>query len=466
MYPFSEIVGQRGNILLVCNNNKFSKVNRQLASGEVKWRCIKKTCTSYILTLGDGSARCLSKYNLEHNHEAISSSELQRQEVSGIVKRKAVEDICERPSKILHSVIKNKNEHLKSGDVKCIKKNLYHARRKLLPAIPTSVEEVQKALSKLNPQTTRGEDFLMVNDENGKLIIFCCKTNLTFLCKSKVIYMDGTFQYCAKHFKQMFTIHGFFNGHYIPLVFCLLSDKNSNTYKLCIEKIIEHCLKLDLHFQPSRVVVDFEKAIHIAVETIWPGIELKGCRFHLAQSWWKKIQQIGLAVEYKDSASEVGRWLRYCFGLMFLHESEVSECFIFDLCSIRPNDERLTRFSDYIVDTYISEDSLFPPVVWAESSSALTYTTNACESFHSHFNNSFYSSHPSIFVFLQVLEKIQTETYIKCNSINTPYKYQNSISKKRQNFLEDKLKMYKDRKLSMLDFVKIVSYQYNQSVNL
>jgi hypothetical protein len=33
---------------------------------------------------------------------------------------------------------------------------------------------------------------------------------------------------------------------------------------------------------------------------MWPNVTLKGCRFHLAQSWFRKIQKLGLPNDYKD----------------------------------------------------------------------------------------------------------------------------------------------------------------------
>ncbi|XP_025191173.1 tigger transposable element-derived protein 1-like [Melanaphis sacchari] len=51
--------------------------------------------------------------------------------------------------------------------------------------------------------------------------------------------------------------------------------------------------KLNITFSPKTVFADFEKAIHLALLKVWPSISLKGCRFHLAQSWWRKIQTIG-----------------------------------------------------------------------------------------------------------------------------------------------------------------------------
>jgi hypothetical protein len=32
------------------------------------------------------------------------------------------------------------------------------------------------------------------------------------------------------------------------------------------------------------MVIDFEMAIHLSVEEVWQGVQIIGCRFHLAQS--------------------------------------------------------------------------------------------------------------------------------------------------------------------------------------
>jgi len=67
--------------------------------------------------------------------------------------------------------------------------------------------------------------------------------------------------------------------------------------------------------------------------------------------------------------------------------------FSMELAAIQPLDDKITQFSDYLVDTYISEDSMFPPHIWAEKSSSIQRTTNACESFHTKFNSYFELPH-------------------------------------------------------------------------
>lgn len=80
---------------------------------------------------------------------------------------------------------------------------------------------------------------------------------------------------------------------------------------------------------PKEAVVDFEISIHNALTQIWTNIKITGCRFHLTQAWYRQIQKLGLTQSYKDDKSDVGKWLHYCFGLLFLEPTEVDNYFFF-----------------------------------------------------------------------------------------------------------------------------------------
>ena len=64
------------------------------------------------------------------------------------------------------------------------------------------------------------------------------------------------------------------------------------------------------------------------LDELFPNSQLKCCRFHLAQEWWRKIQNVSLASEYKDKESETGKWLKKFFGIPFLQPCEVSDAFV------------------------------------------------------------------------------------------------------------------------------------------
>jgi len=147
---------------------------------------------------------------------------------------------------------------------------------------------------------------------------------------------------------------------YVPLIFCPLKDKCTQTYTQTFQLLVDECIKINLIFKPEFIYADFENAIHLGALSTWPEIIIKGCRFHIAQSWWRKIQNLGLSNEYKQD-SELGKYLKYFFGLPFLRPEEVADCFVEDLMSIQPNNQRIQEFMDYILNNYIDSAAIFPP---------------------------------------------------------------------------------------------------------
>jgi len=107
--------------------------------------------------------------------------------------------------------------------------NMYNARRKMVPPLPKTMKELQKAISNLDLKTERNEQFLLINDPNCHIIIFSCGTNLKVIClQSEIIYTYVTFEYCPKLFTQLFSMHGLCNDYYyISLLFTLLPDKKN-----------------------------------------------------------------------------------------------------------------------------------------------------------------------------------------------------------------------------------------------
>ena len=56
--------------------------------------------------------------------------------------------------------------------------------------------------------------------------------------------------------------------------------------------------------QPEKILSDFEVGAMKAFEEEFPGVETKGCNFHMAQCVWRKIQQLGLNKDLRN-------WLEY-----------------------------------------------------------------------------------------------------------------------------------------------------------
>jgi len=77
------------------------------------------------------------------------------------------------------------------------------------------------------------------------------------------------------------------------------------------------------------------------------------------------------------------------------------------------------KLVDYLLENYTAVDSKFPPNLWAKPADLLfPYTNNGAESYHSHMNEEFYVKHTNIYVFVDVLKKIQQWANVSINSMS------------------------------------------------
>jgi len=282
----SFIYSQRKNVLLVKNNYKYSKYT-ELKSGETGWKCIQKTCKAKLYTIGVDNN--FSRESGTHEHENIETNIIVRQTISNGIKRKGLDYITDRPSKLIKLEIATNvvaASTLTCKDTKLIRDSISRERIRNLPKLPKSISEVHEYINNTKPKTVKDEYFIITNDPLDHIIIFSCDSNLNFMCDSQTLYVDGTFKYCTKFFHQLFSIHAYRNGVFVPVVFCLLSNKNKDTYLAIWEILQEKCSSLNKCLQPTSLVIDFETAIHSSVKDIFPNINIIGCRFHLSQSWY------------------------------------------------------------------------------------------------------------------------------------------------------------------------------------
>lgn len=96
----------------------------------------------------------------------------------------------------------------------------------MLPPIPKSLDEAIAQISDLQVLTNKNKQFKFFDSVNN-IILITCKSNLNFLCNYNThIFGDGTFTYRPSYFYQMYGIHGYKNGFYIPLIIAFLPSKS------------------------------------------------------------------------------------------------------------------------------------------------------------------------------------------------------------------------------------------------
>jgi hypothetical protein len=139
-----------------------------------------------------------------------------------------------------------------------------------------------------------------------------------------------------------------------------------------------------------------------------------------------------------------------------LKPEEVFDCFSDDLMTIKPINTNFDKFCNYFLKTYIEQDALFPPNIWAEFAATTNRTTNSCESFHAKLNASFSEAHLNIFVLIEILLGIQSEIYVSLrSSVTQPIR-----RVEKEKFLREKMLSFTSGELGRLNFVKYVSFKF------
>jgi hypothetical protein len=429
----SVMFSEKNKKLYLIYDHKFH-FNKYLNNNIQRWACIKRMCKSFF-KLNENSEIIFNVLN--HDHEKNDVNILTRQKVSNKLKRKTLEDPFEKPCKILHRELREGNiSSLTTTDMIRIRKNIHYARSRMIPKLPTNLDELHLALTNLGKIKTNGDVlFLLINNSEKYIIAFLTQTNMKYFTKCAILYVDGTFKSCPKPFYQLFIIHGAKNSNYTPLVFFLLTGKTTKIYKDAFSNLLGKIDELNLTFTLRIIYADFEQAIHLAILEIFPEV---GCRFHLGQTMRRKIQSLGLSKNFKKKL-------------------ENGKFFFEDLMIIKPNNQQLNAFCDCFEKNYILQSSKFPPSIWAKFSNSLMRTTNACKSFHSKLNSMFYFSYPNIFQFLEVLKNVQTDVNIKIRSSNQTQKRRMTVEK--ENYIHEIMRQYKDQVITRLEFVEILAYK-------
>ena len=125
--------------------------------------------------------------------------------------------------------------------------------------------------------TTRGQNFLLLNNLELDLMILGTEDNITALYRYKNWFCDGTFDSAPIEY-QLYTIHALVSETVtIPLIFCIAKNKSETTYSS-----IFSCLKeIDATLNPKSIMLDFERAAINSVTKLFPAAEVQGCFFFI-----------------------------------------------------------------------------------------------------------------------------------------------------------------------------------------
>ena len=450
----------------------YTYVKKAKSTNSIRWECSEKkghVCVGAISTTPDIDAVIGSKR--EHSHPpcetttSVMKLRLEIKENSKKRKRKTNQILAEA----LHGASNDVRAAI--GKAETIRRDIRRQKRGVRPKEP-------KSLAELNLDgvwiTTGGADpkpFLIHDsgpDATNRVLVFASDECLRLLANSNHWYMDGTFSLAPKFSKQVYVIRVPFGESAVSCVYALLPGKSQVIYEELFEAINTKVESLGFSVDPTVIITDFEIAATQAIRTTFGDhIVTQGCYYHLTQSTWRKVQDLGLVDIYK--ANETTR--HFCGmldGLAFLPLDDVTAGMKF-LEENTP--DGLQDLVSYFNSTYVSgryrrirlpagrdgvvppirlrrSEPMFPPEVWNVCQATLDggdRTNNICEGWNHAFKELIGHKHPSIYYLIEGFQEDHSFVMTAIAQDQIGERLQRRNRRKEKKFNERLMNLCQDR---------------------
>lgn len=372
------------------------------------------------------------------------------------------------------------------GEQQSVKRAIRREKAKAFPPNPQTLQELQLSDDWTTTGDNNDQPFLIHDSkDNNRMLIFASEMALTHLARADTWHMDGTFEVAPLLFQQLFVIRVPLGSQAVSCVYALLPNKTQQTYEAMLTALIEYCSGLGFQPDPTTVITDFELAIINALRTVFGmNIQIHGCFYHLTQSTWRKIQNLGLVPLYRSN-EEVKLFCGMLDALAFLPVQEVQEGLDHLKANI-PHDD-LDPLISYFEATYVTGSyrpiqrpagpdgvlpplrmrripPLYPPETWNCNQITMhgeSRTNNLCESWNNGFRTLVGCAHPSIWRLIDSLRKDnqQVETALLLDSRGEcPKKRVHRETKKLQEKLSKLCNDHEEGQKDIIDTLKGVGY--------
>jgi len=453
-------------------NKKLLKYNGYLFRFDKKykntmyWRCNEDLCKSRINLRNEEIVKGPS----DHNH-VISNLEIEQRVCINKMKIRALSS-QDNPHQIVSeaSTLCSQAVHGALPPVSYIKRTLCRIRQinSSAPSNPLTLTDI--TIPNNYSQTIDGRQFLINDIEpvENRILVFATEKNLDLLAKSDHWFSDGTFKSCPPLFAQVYTIHVIKNNLVIPVVFSLMPDKTQSSYERLFTAIKTHNNNLN----PKTIMTDFEQSSINAFKIQFQNAKQNGCFFHQTQCVWRKIQTISGMVEKYKTDSEFSLQVRYLSALAFVPENDVIDVFE-TLCEstyYTDNEEVLEPLISYFEDTWIGRPNRrkrrnprFPISLWncyTSTISGLPRTNNYVEGWHRGFNNLLSSCHPTIWKFIEAIQKEQSLNEMKINQYIAGVV--ESSRKRKRDTIKQLVDDYENR--DKLEYLRGIAYNLSYQI--
>ena len=393
----------------------------------VRWWCVKRVtnCKGAVSTsLQHEDVRIEQR----HNHDS-NPMEVEAAKAKANLKEQATQG-RDPPNMLYTQALTTMPDDARvlMGKEASVKKQFVQRQRtKLIPMEPASIEDLVIDGEWAETANDTPQRFLIHdNGQNAdsRIIVFASPTALRNLAHADTWMMDGNFAMAPRHFLQLYIIRVPLGNTAVTTVYALLQRKTQETYQDLIQIVLDHCARLDLYPDPITVLCDFEQAVISAVRVVLgEHVQVRGCFYHLTQSTWRKIQELGLVCLYNQNEN-VKVFCGMLDALALLPLPDVEEAVWWLKDNIPDRAEPLVAYFDrtYVTGTFRRAQAipgqagirmrriqpLFPPHLWNVHEATLNdepRTNNLCEAWNNRFSNLVGHNHPSVWKLIEALKK-------------------------------------------------------------
>ena len=208
-----------------------------------------------------------------------------------------------QPTRLLAGALLNASDAAKDRlKIQTARRGIRRFKQGMVPPEPAT----RRQLNFVGPWTTTGGDdpkpFLRHDsgqNARDRVVVFATDESLRALCRASTWYMDGNFSLAPAVFEQLYVIRAPLGTTCISCVYALLPGKTEAVYTQMLEAVTDACTALGFNADPTTVITDFEMAAMHAVTAVFgQQVHVQGCFFHLCQSTWRHVQDLGLTALY------------------------------------------------------------------------------------------------------------------------------------------------------------------------
>ena len=221
---------QRGGFCLIFEGQRY-RVDRKYED-RCTWRCAgHRTCKARITTDCLPKPTTVLRDASQHSHETAQAT-LDTERVRTSLKEQLKDSLKRKAGDMTDSandLACAEAEPFKSlsyDDIPKFRQIIKRIRLESRPPLPQSKPGVFQSLESYRVLDRKLN--MIVTDKTDQIIMITAKDNLHYLAAATNVLGDGTFQFCEKHFYQLYVVHAYLRRIYTPCIYFLLPDKTTH----------------------------------------------------------------------------------------------------------------------------------------------------------------------------------------------------------------------------------------------